>query len=100
MKTKMPKLKRLAEKLNCYVEETEHTICVIAKDGYSWEDGMRGWTNGHYGPSAMPPEYVAAAQGVNLLAAYRQRVIEELIEELTEYPPVNTPYDEYGDAPE
>ena len=93
----MPKLKRLAAKLNCHVEETEHTICVIAKEGYSWEDGMRGWTNGHYGPSAMPPEYVSTAQGVPLLAAYRQKVIEGLIEELAEYPPVDTPYDEDGD---
>ena len=64
---------------------------------------MRGWTNGHYGPSAMPPEYVATAQGEQrgeYDAAYRQKVIEELTEELTEYPPVDTPYDEYGDAPE
>ncbi len=77
----MPKLKRLAEKLHCIIEESERfSISVIVKDGWSWEDGER---------CSMTRAY---ATGGHYLAQWRQDCIADIIEELTEYPPENTPY--------
>jgi len=77
----MPKLKRLAERLHCIVEESRgFCISLYVKDGWSWEGGER---------CSMVRSY---ATGGHYLAEWRQDTIDDVIEELTEYPPENTPY--------
>lgn len=80
-KNNMPKLKRLAKKMNCEVTESEgYTIEICANDGWSWENGERcsmikGYgTGGYYSPK------------------WRQETILDLLQELTDCPPENTPF--------
>ncbi len=81
MKNLMPKLKRLAEKLNCEVEESpSFSISVYVKDGWSWEDGERCSTTRAY------------ATGGHYLPSWRQDCIADMIEELESYPPEAIPY--------
>lgn len=82
MKDRMPELKRLAKKLNCYVvdDRAMTMIQVEANDGWSFDNGERScqWTA--YGSQgSYEPEW-------------RQEAIADAIERLRFEPPDNVPF--------
>lgn len=78
----MPKLKKLAEKLNCTVEDDRcgTTIWINSNEGWSWENGERSCCCHAYG------------SGGSYEPEWRQDAIKDAIERLTDEPPDNIKY--------
>lgn len=81
-KNLMPKLKRLAAKLNCTVDDDLSSCCltVDADDGWSWEEGERSCCVEAYGSLG------------SYLPEWRQEAIAEMIERLEQEPPEPVSY--------
>ena len=82
MKNLMPKLKRIAEQLNCKVDDNRGgtAIEVQTKNGWSWENGERCSMHRAYG------------SGGSYLPEWRQDCIADVIDELTQDPPEPVPF--------
>jgi hypothetical protein len=85
----MPKLKKLAKGLHCQVDDdkTDGELRIYPEDGWSFEDGERNASCFVYGDLG------------SYLKEWRQDAIQDAIDELEEFPPVNIPY-KYDDEEE